>query len=77
MTKQQHEREKLLQMRAARDAELRMLAQGRTNADPRYVQDVVDFLWQKLLDRKFEQLNSLRTIERQRLHTLAAHYSLA
>lgn len=70
MTKQQYEREKRLEMRDGREAELRMLAQGILDADPRYVQNVVDFIWKRLLDRKLQTRDSLPTRERVRLDTL-------
>lgn len=74
MTKQQYEREKIQRMRAqvetARKRELCLLAEARRDADPRYVQNVVAFLWRNLLDRKVAKRNSLRTVERERLNTL-------
>ena len=62
-------------MREARERELRILAESRIGADPRYVQNVVDFLWSKLLDRKLQSAPSLPVLEQQRLNTLAALYS--
>ena len=74
MTRSQFERAKILQMKSAiesaRQAELRLLAQGRDTADPRYVQSVVEFLWTKLLERKLALRDSLPEIERKRLNTL-------
>ena len=47
MTRQQYEREKIRRMQreaeAARQRELRLLAQGRREADPRYVREAVSF----------------------------------
>jgi hypothetical protein len=74
MTRQQYEREKILRMKAdvegARDRELRLLAEARRDADPRYVKNVVAFLWRNLLERKVAKRNSLRTVEQERLKTL-------
>jgi hypothetical protein len=53
-----------------REAELRRLEQSRLAADPRYVRDVVDFIWSKLLDRKLQRRDSLPIRERVRLDTL-------
>jgi hypothetical protein len=59
-----------------RDAELQRLAQGILGADPRYVQNVVDFLWEKLLDRKLQRSSEdLRSVDRKRLETLAGLYA--
>lgn len=70
MTKAQNQRERILALREARDQELRMLAQGRKNANPRYVQDVVDFLWTQLLNRKLRMIDSLPAVKRRRLSLL-------
>lgn len=70
MTKAQDQRERILALREARDQELRMLAQGRKNANPRYVQDVVDFLWTQLLNRKLRMIDSLPAVKRRRLSLL-------
>jgi hypothetical protein len=74
MTRQQYEREKILRMKAevesGRERELRLLAEARRDADPRYVQNVVALLWRKILDRKVAKRNSLRSVERERLKTL-------
>jgi hypothetical protein len=74
MTRQQYEREKILRMKAevesGRERELRLLAEARRDADPRYVQNVVAFLWRKILDRKVAKRNSLRSVERERMKTL-------
>lgn len=74
MTRQQYEREKIFRMKAvfeaARERELQLLAEARRDADPRYVRNVVAFLWRNLLERKVAKRNSLRTIERERLKTL-------
>jgi len=74
MTRNQDEREKIQRMRAdveaARQRELRLLSEARRDADPRYVQDVVAFLWPNIVQRKFTNRHSLRTIDRKRLYTL-------
>lgn len=58
-----------------RDAELRMLAEGQVRADSRYVRDVVDFIWTKILDRKLKAFDRLPPTERQRIATLAGLYA--
>ena len=75
MTKAQFARE---QTRLAREQELRLLAEARATADPRYAMDAIAWMWQLVLDRKLRKLevsNSLPRIERQRLSTLAELYS--
>jgi hypothetical protein len=67
MNHRQFQREQRL---AVRRAELGLLAQGRSTADPRYVQDVVDFIWSKLVDRKLQNKSSLPPHDQQRLNTL-------
>jgi hypothetical protein len=76
MTEQQYEREKRLELRANREVELRRLARARLTADPRYVQNAVDFIWERLLDRKLGRgSDSLRPVDRKRLDTLAGLYA--
>lgn len=47
MTRQQYEREKILRIQreaeAGRQRELRLIAQGRRDADPRYIRSAVGF----------------------------------
>jgi hypothetical protein len=78
MTPKQYHREKLKQLRLDRKEELRLLAESQAQADPRYVDDVVDLIWARVLDRKFSQRpNTLPRGERQRLNTLVDLYSHA
>ncbi len=50
--------------------ELQRLARGIRGADPSYVRNVVDFIWERLLDRKLQMRDSLSIRERVRLDTL-------
>lgn len=74
MTRAQYEREKIFRLQreaeATRQRELQLLAQGQADADPRYVADVVKWIWSKLLERKVATADSLPPIERRRLSTL-------
>jgi hypothetical protein len=70
MNKAQYQREKLLAAARIREAELRLLSESRKSADTHYVQDVVDWLWSKILDRKLRMRDSLSLDERERLMTL-------
>jgi hypothetical protein len=72
MTEAQFKYLKLRQMSEARNHELKMLNEGRLTANPRYVQDVVDTLWPKILERKLQQRDSLPLAEQRRLKTLAS-----
>lgn len=54
----------------AREAELQLLAESLTAADPRYVKDVVDFIWSKIVERKLRKVDSLPLVEKERLETL-------
>lgn len=54
----------------AREAELRRLARAQSSADPRYVQSVVDFIWERLVERKLAVRDSLPAVEQKRLSTL-------
>lgn len=55
---------------ANRQRELGILAESRATADPRYVRNVVDFLWGKWLERKLRQRASMPMEEQRRLNTL-------
>lgn len=70
MTRKQYEREKLIGLRLEREAELRRLARAQSSADPRYVQSVVDFIWERLVERKLALRDSLPAVEQKRLSTL-------
>jgi hypothetical protein len=72
MTKAQFQRE---QLRLAREKELRLVAEARAAADPRYVGNAIAFLWEQCLKRKQEMRDTLHGIERQRVDTLTALYS--
>lgn len=68
----QRQHEKLLALQEMRTRELELLAQSRTHADPRYVQDVVGFIWENLLQRKLRNPDPLAETDRRRLQTLAS-----
>jgi hypothetical protein len=71
MTEQQYKRHIAAhRFSEAREAELRRLALAQTSADPRYVENVVDFLWNRWLERKLAVRDSLPQIEQKRLTTL-------
>lgn len=74
MTRQQYEREKLLRLQreaeTARQRELQLLAQGQAEADPRYVADVVKWIWSNVLERKVAKRDSLPPTEQKRISTL-------
>lgn len=75
MTRSQFFRE---QLRLAREKELRILAESRASADPRYVEDAIGWMWQQVLERKLRQFqtrNALPRTQRDRLTTLAELYS--
>lgn len=74
MTRAQYEREKIFRLQreaeAARQRELQLLAQGQADADPRYVADVVKWIWSNVLERKVAKRDSLPPIEQKRISTL-------
>jgi hypothetical protein len=70
VTKQQYERENRLRLAQEREIELNLLAASRENAKPRYVRDVVGFIWKKLVERKVRMEDQLHPRDRARLQVL-------
>lgn len=71
MTEQQYKRHIASRtLSEVREAELRRLARAQSSADPRYVQSVVDFIWERLVERKLAVRDSLPAVEQKRLGTL-------
>lgn len=56
-----------------REAELQLLAESLTATDPRYVKDVVDFIWNKMLRRKLRE-NPESTRDQERKNALVGLY---
>ena len=75
MTKAQWQRERLKALAAEREAELRLLAESRATADSRYVQDVVAWMWGRVLERKLKLMHEVRGAARRRLFTLSDLYA--
>ena len=59
-----------------RDIQLQRLSQGILGANPRYVQNAVDFTWERILDRKLRRDREfLRSVDCKRLDTFAGLYA--
>ncbi len=72
MTKAQYERERILR---SRKKELRLLAESRESADPRYVMDAIALAWSQVLRRKQQLRDSLSGNDRRRVDTLIGLYA--
>ena len=66
MTRQQYDR----------DIQLQRLSQGILGANPRYVQNAVDFIWERILDRKLRKCDFERPVGQRRANILAALYDI-
>jgi hypothetical protein len=59
-----------------RDIQLQRLAQGILGSNPHYVQNAVDFLWKRILDRKLRKRDFERPVGQRRANILAALYDI-